>query len=168
MAVDEDDNIYFIELCENIIYKSDQQMKKIIGKTTNQKGEPGHWCVAVVGDEVMVCDRNGNINVYSKELEYLRQITGNFIGISSDECGNLYVCDDKKSSITVLNNRGQFFRSIYSDEDGVKKLKNPCSVCVCVWSVCVCVMGGPQYICIHHTGSVCDLIWSEGYGGRGV
>ena len=130
VAVDGDGDIYFIELCENIIYKSDQQMKKIISKTTNQKGEPGHWSVAVVGDEVMVCDTRGNINVYSKELEYLRQIAGTFVGMSSDEHGNLYIYDYYNSSITVFKNGGQFLRSFDFDEDGVKKLNNPQGVCV--------------------------------------
>ena len=64
VAVDGDDNICFVEEGKNIIYKSDKQMKKITSKTTNQKGVPGHWCVAVVGDEVMVCDNNQeNINI---------------------------------------------------------------------------------------------------------
>lgn len=54
-------------------------MKKITSKTTNQKGKPGLSSVEVVGDEVMVCDAEGNINIYSKELEYVRQIAGAFV-----------------------------------------------------------------------------------------
>ena len=105
-------------------------MKTITRKTTNQKGQPGHLCVAVVGDEVMLCGKNGNINVYSKELEYLRQIAGTCIGISSDEHGNLYVCDSKNSCITIFNKEGQFLRSFDSDRNGVKKLNKPQGVCV--------------------------------------
>ena len=123
-------NIYFTEINKNIIHKSDKQMKKVTSKTTNQKGVPGHWCVAVVGDEVMVCDRKGNINIYSKELEYVRQIAGSFSSISSDEHGNLYVCNEKNSCANVYTNEGQLLHSFGCDEDGVKKLKGPCGVCV--------------------------------------
>ena len=130
VAVDGDDNIYFIEEGKNIIYKSDKQMKKITSKTTNQKGVPGHWCVAVVGDEVMVCDREGNINIYSKELEYVRQIAGSFSSVSSDEHGNLYVCSERNSCANVYTNEGQLLHSFGCDEDGVKKLKYPRGVCV--------------------------------------
>ena len=130
VAVDGDDNIYFVEEGKNIIYKSDKQMKKITSKTTNQKGKPGHWYVAVVGDEVMVCDREGNINVYSKELEYVRQIAGPFHSISSDEHGDLYVCNEDNSCANVYTNEGQLLRSFGCNEDGVKKLKCPRGVCV--------------------------------------
>ena len=144
VAVDGDDNIYFIEEDKNIIYKSDKQMKKITSKTTNQKGEPGHLCVAVVGDEVMVCDREGNINIYSKELEYVRQIAGPFTSISSDEHGNLYVCNADNSCANVYTNEGQLLHSFGCDEDGVKKLKLKlkCGVCVSGQYVYVANWGG--------------------------
>ena len=131
VAVDGEDNIYSIEQNKNIIHKSDKQMKKITSKTTNQKGEPGHLCVAVVGDEVMVCDRQGNINIYSKELEYVRQIAGPLTTIiSSDEHGNLYVCNERNSCANVYTNEGQLLHSFGCDEDGVKKLNGPRGVCV--------------------------------------
>ena len=130
VAVDGDDNIYFVEFNKNIIHKSDKQMKKITSKTTNQKGRPGHKCLSVFGDEVMVCDREGNINIYSKELEYVRQIAGTFCSISSDEHGNLYVCDEGKSFANVYTNEGQLLLSFGCDEDGMKKFMGPCGVCV--------------------------------------
>ena len=130
VAVDGDDNIYFVEQEKNIIHQSDKQMKKITSKTTNKKGKPGHTSVEVVGDEVMVCDRQGNINIYSKELEYVRQIAGTFISISSDEHGNLYVCDKDNSCGNVYTNEGQLLHSFGCDEDGVKKLNGPRGVCV--------------------------------------
>ena len=129
VAVDGEDNICFVEEGKNIIYKSDKQMKKITSKTTNQKGEPGHCCVAVVGDEVMACDREG-INIYSKELELVRQIVGSFSSVSSDEHGNLYVCNAENSCANVYTNEGQLLHSFGCDEDGVKKLKDPYGVCV--------------------------------------
>ena len=130
VAVDGDDNIYFIELDKNSIYKSDKQMKNITSTTTTQKGALGYGCVAVVGDEVMVCDRKGNINIYSKELEYVRQIAGTFNSISSDEHNNLYASSAKKSCIKIFENRGDLLHSFGCDEDGIMKLKCPRGVCV--------------------------------------
>ena len=152
VAVDEDDNIYFVEEEKNIIHKSDKQMKKITSKTTYQKGEPGHLCVAVVGDEVMVCDRKGNINIYSKELEYVRQIAGPFGCMSSDEHGNLYVCNKYKSCANVYTNEGQLLRSFGCDEDGVKKLSGPRGVCV-----------SGQYVYVsNHSGHNISIFTTQG------
>ena len=47
----------------NIIFKSDKLMKKVSQKKTEEKKVRGHWCVAVVRDEVMVCER-GNRRYY--------------------------------------------------------------------------------------------------------
>ena len=142
VAVDGDDNIYFVEFDKNIIHRSDKQMKKITSKATNQKGEPGHLCVAVVGDEVIVGDREGNINIYSKELEYVRQIAGPCASVSSDEHGNLYVGSEKNSCANVYTNEGHFLLSFGCDEDGVKKLKDPSDVCVSGQYVYVVNWGG--------------------------
>ena len=127
VAVDGDDNIFFVEQKRNIIYKSDKQMKKITSKRTR---DPGHWCVAVAGDEVMACDKKGNINIYSKELVFMRQISGTFCSLSSDEHGHLFASNCNHSCIKVFTNRGEFLCSFGRDEDGVVKLKNPCGVCV--------------------------------------
>ena len=139
VAVDGDNNIYFIQQNKNMIYESDKQMKKIDSKTTNQTGRCG---VAVVGDEVMVCDGKENINIYSKELEYVREIAGPFTAISSDEHGNLYVCTKSKSCANVYTNEGHFLLSFGCDEDGVKKLKDPSDVCVSGQYVYVSNWGG--------------------------
>ena len=76
VAVDEDDNIYFVDKETNIIYKCDKDLNVILKKAIETKGHPGHNCVAVVGDDVMVCERynKGHIKVYNKELEYVREI----------------------------------------------------------------------------------------------
>ena len=134
VAVDGDDNIYIIYDSANTILKVDREMKKI----AEHKGQSLHNCVAVVGDEVIVSeyDNRGTIKVYSKELEYVREIvspgqnTGEFASISSDEHGNLYASDKTNSCIMVFNNRGQFLHSFGCDENGVKKLSYPLGVCV--------------------------------------
>ena len=164
VAVDGDDNIYFIQQNKNMIYKSDKQMKKIDSKTTNQTGEPGHWCVAVVGDEVMVCDKKGNINIYSKELEYVRQIAGPFTSISSDEHGNLYVCNKDNSCGNVYTNEGQLLHSFGCDEDGVKKLNGPRGVCVSGQYVYVSNFNGHNISVFTTQGQYVTSFGQEGMG----
>ena len=75
--------------------------------------------VSVVGDEVMVCCLDSNIMVYTKELEYVKEIgshgdgPGEFKGIRdvcSDENGTLYVCDSD-SRVQVFNSDGEFLHS---------------------------------------------------------
>ncbi len=89
--------------------------------------------VSVVGDEVMVCDsKNDCILVYTKELEYVRQIKDpvqlkSIYNVSPDEHGNLYVCDRENSCIHVLSND---LRSFGCDGSGVNKLSEPCCIYV--------------------------------------
>ena len=94
--------------------------------------------VKVVGDEVMVCDYEGGVMVYTKELKYVRKIGshgdgpgqfGAIWGVSSDEHGNLYVSDRGKSCIHVFSN-GEFLHSFGCGEDGEKVLSSPYGVCV--------------------------------------
>ena len=73
MAVDEDDNIYFTDEAVNIIFKMDKKMQNFPRKKVEAAG---HWDIAVVGGEIMVCECNnrGAIKVYSKKLEYVTEI----------------------------------------------------------------------------------------------
>ena len=98
--------------------------------------------VKVVGDEVMVCDSDDGVMVYTKELKYVRKIGshgdgpgqfGCIWGVSSDEHGNLYVSDWDKSCVHLFSN-GEFLHSFGCSEDGEKV---SCQ-CMCSWSVCVC------------------------------
>ena len=97
---------------------------------------PGHWGVAVIGDEVMLCERGneGTIMVYDRELEYVRCIEhdcqGEFMGVSADDHGNLYVTDGTNNCIRVFSNDGIFLRSFGCDEDGETRLDTPYRVCV--------------------------------------
>ena len=96
----------------------------------------GHRGVAVVGDEVMVCERGnkGTIMVYDRQLKYVRQIAdggmGTFYDLSPDSHGNLYVTDWDNSVIRVFSIDGDFLFSFGCDENGVKKLSSPHGVCV--------------------------------------
>ena len=101
--------------------------------------------MAVVGDEVMVCDRGKNctIHVFSKELEHVRQITshtsgqGTFNSLSSDEHGHLYVCysHGDNSCIQVF---GEFLHSFGCDGTGVNKLASPIDICIVSPYIYIC------------------------------
>ena len=60
----------------------------------------------------------------------MRQIAGPFTTISSDEHGNLYVCNEDNSCGNVYTNEGQHLHSFGCDEDSVNKLNGPRGVCV--------------------------------------
>ena len=138
VAIDSTDCVYLAHINEHRIVKLSKDMKLL--KTYSSKQSCNLIGVAVVGDEVMVCDhRNDCIHVYTTELDYVRQIgshgknPGKFNGIrdiSSDEHSNLYVSDYRNSRIQVLSNGGEFLRSFGCDENGVNKLNGPCGVCV--------------------------------------
>ena len=132
VAVDKEDNIYFVDVNSSTIYKSNKNMTKVTAKRVGQQS--GHRGVTVVGDEVMVTERDnhGTIKVYTTELEYVREIvsrqegTGTFNRMSSDKHGNLYVSViNKNPCIQVLSNRGEVLHSF-----GRKELSSPYDVCV--------------------------------------
>ena len=91
----------------------------------------GYRGVAVVGDEVMVCEcgNKGTIMVYDRELKYVRQISGRgmaaFYDLSPDNHGNLYVTEYYNSVIRVFIVDGDLLRSFGCDENRVKKLSRP-------------------------------------------
>ena len=140
IAVDNNDNIYFIGLSSNKIGKSNQNCDKLQVCEVQQVQGPGYYDIAVVGEEVMVTKRmnEGQIMVYDRELNYVRQITGRsktqLRCLHSDCHGNLYTSDGDKT-IQVLSKMGDFLRSFSRDHNGVLKIE---SDVVCLWPVCVC------------------------------
>ena len=136
VSVDCEDNIYIIDLKTNLIYKSNKSGTKVQVHEVEQAKHLGHVGVAVVGDEVMVCeyDNEGCITVYNRELKYVRYIVGRDMGtlvdISPDSLGNLYVIDYTNTCIRVFGNDGGFLRSFGCDLNGMKKLSQPLGVCV--------------------------------------
>ena len=139
VAVDEDDNIYFADQHANFIFKTDKKMKNFLKKKVEAIG---HWDIAIIKDEIIVCERDnrGVIKVYNKRLEYIRQITspspGKFSSISSDKHHNIYVTDEEDSCVRVFTNGGQFLRSF-----GTDNLQVPCGLCVTDQYVYVCDIG---------------------------
>ena len=84
--------------------------------------------VALVGGEVMVCDGDNEcIEVYTSELQHLRQISlpgKQLYDLSSDEHDNLFVSDLKNACIHVLSTSGDLIRSFGWN------LEKPLGVCV--------------------------------------
>ena len=134
VAVDKEDNIYCTDLSSNKIMRCNRNGGCV--KRHMVKQGSGHHGVAIVGEEVMVCERGnkGIIMVYNREQKYVRQIAGRGMGtfydLSPDSHGNLYVTEYYNSVIRVFSIDGDLLRSFGCDENGVKKLSSPHGVCV--------------------------------------
>ena len=135
VAIDNEDNIYFIG-SSNKIGMSNRNCDKLQVREVQQVKGPGHRDIAVVGDEVMVIERSnkGQIMVYDRELNYVRQITGRSktqLRCLHPDChGNLYI-STADNTIQVLSMTGDFLRSFSRDHNGVLKIQNPWKVYVC-------------------------------------
>ena len=167
VAVDSDDNIYISDENSYYIFKSNKNCSKVQEYKVQQVNGPGHRGVAVVGDEVMVteCGNGGRIMVFDRELKYVRQIVGadksSFHYLSSDSHHNVYVSDRGNSSVQVFSNDGEFLRSFGCDENGVRRLKRPCGVCVAGQYVYVADYGVRKIVVFTTEG---DYVTSFGSG----
>ena len=76
IATDEEDNIYCTSEDSNKILRCDKNGGNVQVHEVQQVKGPGYRGVAVVGDEVMVCERNnrGTILVYDREVKYVKFI----------------------------------------------------------------------------------------------
>ena len=148
VATDKEDNIYCTAYITNKVLRCDKKGRNVRVYEVQQVKGPGHLGVAVVGDEVMLCERGskGTIMVYNRELEYVRRIVhedmGQFMNLSSDSHGNLYVTDYDTSMIRVFSNDGVFLRSFGHDDNGMNKLDKPWGVCISGQYVCVSNFSG--------------------------
>ena len=136
ITVDCEDNIYCTWSDTSMIFRSDRGGGIVLVKEVKQVNGRGYWDVAVIGDEVVMCEANcdGTIVVFDKEFNYLRHIeqkcAGRLYGIASDNYGNVYTTDCSKNCIQVFSNDGVLLRSFGCDENGVKKLSRPWGICV--------------------------------------
>ena len=107
VTVDGEDNIYCTDLFSNKIMRCNRNGGRVKVHKVKQVQGSGHRGVAVVGDEVMVCERcnKGTIMMYDRQLKYVRQITGRGMGgfhdLSPDSHGNLHVTDNDNSVISL-------------------------------------------------------------------
>ena len=58
------------------------------------------------------------------------QFSSKIRGISSDEHGNLYVCDRTKACVLVFSKAGKFLHSFSGNNNSLDKLKRPLGLCV--------------------------------------
>ena len=134
VSTDDEDNIYCIDFDSNKVMKCNKNGGNVQVHAVKQV--QGHWGVAVVGDEMMLCERKnkGTIMVYDRELKYVRRVEHSglkeFKSVSADNHGNLYVTDYIYNCIQVFSTDGVFLRSFGRDSGGVKRLGRPYYVCV--------------------------------------
>jgi DNA-binding beta-propeller fold protein YncE len=116
-------NIYVTDFRKNILLKFDKTGKLLtsVGQKGSGEGE-FNWPLGltVVGDEVIVCDRdNHRLQVFTSDLVFVRQIgsigkgNGQFsrpVDVTHDEDGNLYVSDHGNSRVQEFNINGKFLR----------------------------------------------------------
>ena len=167
IAVGDEDNIYCIKQTSTTILRCDRNGGNINVQEVKHANK-GQRCLAVVGEEVMVCvrDNRGTIMVYDKELNYARRIEhrnmGYFYAISADSHGNLYCADNDNSMIQVFSNDGVFLHSFGCDGKGKKKVKDPWGLCVSGHYVHVCNLGSYN-ISVFTT----DGVYVTSFGQRG-
>ncbi len=137
LATDEEDNIYCTCVHTNKIMRCDKNGDNVQVYKVEQVKGPGHWGVAVLGNEVLVSEHNnkGTIMVYDRrDFKYLRRIvhkeSGTLIRISTDSRSNIYATDNSNCFIRVFNKNGVFLRSFGCDDKGVKIMKKPFGICV--------------------------------------
>ncbi len=137
IAIDSEDNIYCTDYESNKIMKCDKNGGNVQVYEVQQVAGPGHWGVAVVGDEVMLCEQNNmsTVMIYDRELKYKRRIQhdseGEFKDVSASIDKNLYVTDYKNNCLKVFSIDGVFLYTIgEASRLTTKKLEGPCCVCV--------------------------------------
>ena len=167
ITVDCEDNIYCTCGFTSKILRSDRDGGNVQVKKVKQVNGRGYTDMAVIGDEVMMCENcRGTIVVFDKELNYLRHIeqkrAGRLVGIASDNYGNMYTTDKSNECVQVFSKYGFLLRSFGCDENGVKKLCSP-------WGICV--FGQYVYVVNHGSHSVSvfttDGVYVSSFGQHG-
>lgn len=135
LTMDEDSNLYFVDLLSSKIYKSNQNSTNVQKKNVNQTHGPGHCGLAVSQSELLVCEchNEGTIQIYNKkDMTWSRTVQtkgmGLFLDVAVDSTGNIYAVDNTNSCIQVIDKQGYFLRSIKHDSNGM--LTCPRNVCV--------------------------------------
>lgn len=114
-----------------------QQVLKTVGGSGSNPGQfryPNGIRCSKDG-EVFVCDTmNNRIQVFDKNLNLLRVIEHNILGIPDDldfdEDGNLYIANQSNHNIAVFTPEGTFLRTIGKLGSELGNLDNPISVAI--------------------------------------
>lgn len=110
-------------------------LKSIGGKGHSPAKFRGPNGIRCSKDEIFICDTgNDRIQVYDKELHFLREINDSRLkspdDLDFDEDGNVYVTSQGNHTIVVFQPYGQFLRIIGKPGSDLGELKNPISVAV--------------------------------------
>ena len=176
IAIDEDDNIYYVtDRLPHCLVKLNKagEILKTVGTPGRDHGEFNDpRGVAVIGDRVFVCDLNNyRLQVFTKErLEFVKTIGSQGKGdehfdrpvdITQDELGNMYVCDFGNNRVKLLNKQGEFQLSFSKKGNG--QLNSPSGVCVVDQFVYVVEWGGDCVSVFSRDG---QFVTSFGKGGN--
>ena len=138
VATDNEDNMYIVSVVSNSILHCDQNgnnMKVIIVQQQHQGKGRGHSGIAVVGEEVIVTERDSVsvIVVYDKQFRCVRCIQQPGYRIyrrlhASVLDDNLYATASD-NLVHVFSKDGSLLRTIGCDDTGVNRLNGPTDVC---------------------------------------
>ncbi len=135
IATDKEDNIYCTSPATNQVMRCSKNGGNIRVYEVEQVEGPGHVCVAVDGDEVLVCEEcknSGVIMVYDRNMEYKRRIehgNGKILGVACTD-NAIYAINSDIQEIEVFSKDGVFLKSFNCLSNGIKKLNNPQSIAV--------------------------------------
>ncbi len=134
IATDKEDNIYCTSLATNQVMRCSKNGGYIRVYEGEQVEGLGHVCVAVDGDEVLLCEckNSGAIMVYHKNMKYKRRIkygNGKIKGIACAD-NAIYAINSDKQEIEVFSKDGVFLKSFNCLSNGIKMLNNPQSIAV--------------------------------------
>ncbi len=127
LAVDHEDNVYYIDGSSYKIVKCDRHFNNI--QVQEVKGY-GLIHIIAVGDEILVTkySNNGQIAVYDRDLNFVRHISTTskttIRHMCPDPHGNLYVSNSDKT-IVVIDMKGNFLNTFNRVQNEVTLLKEP-------------------------------------------
>ena len=132
LAIDHEDNVYYIGGSSNNIGKCDRYFNNVQVQEVKQLQDSGHYDIIVVGEEVLVTELNnkGQIIVYDRDLNFVRHIcttikTKTILRyMCPDSHGNLYVSNGS-STIVVLDMKGNILNTFNRVQNKVSLLKQP-------------------------------------------
>jgi len=118
LALDKDDNIYYIDFSSERIGKSNRECSNITVSRTKTLQCFGRRSIAVVQNLVMVieCGNTGEILLFDKKLHYLRTINGNdstCLNYLTPSSNTLYVSKEH-GTIQVIKSNGNIHYLDYS------------------------------------------------------
>ncbi len=130
LAIDHEDNVYYIGGSSNNIGKCDRYFNNVQVQEVKQLQDSGHYDIIVVGEEILVTEwkNKGQITVYDRDLNFVRCISTTskttLRHMCPDTHGNLYV-SNADCTIVVLEMKGNIVGTFNRVQNEVELLKQP-------------------------------------------